>query len=76
MKKEPVKKWALANNKTVTITGMRADEGGLRNRITCAVFNDKDLEKFHPLAPLSDEFINWFIQEQNIKLCELYYPPF
>lgn len=55
---------------------MRASEGGLRNNITCTVFNEGELKKFHPLAPLTEDFINWFIDTQNIKLCELYYPPF
>ena len=30
LKKEPVKKWAKENNKSITITGMRRDEGGTR----------------------------------------------
>lgn len=76
MKKDPAKKWAAENKKSITITGMRATEGGIRNRINCAVFNDATLKKFHPLAPLDDDFIKWFVENQNIKLCDLYYPPF
>lgn len=55
---------------------MRTGEGGLRNNITCAVFNETELVKFHPLAPLEESFINWFIQEYQIQLCPLYYPPY
>lgn len=76
MKKEPVKKWALENNRPITITGMRSNEKGLRTKLTCTVFDEKDLIKFHPLAPLEDNFINDFIKNNNIKLCDLYYPPF
>lgn len=59
------------------MTGMRSAEGGLRGALQgCAVFNDKDLEKFHPLQPLTEDFINEFISANNIQLCELYYPPY
>ena len=78
LKKEPAQKWAKENDKTITITGMRSSEGGLRSTLKgCAVFNDKNgLEKFHPLQPVDESFINWFIKEYKIKLCKLYYPPF
>ena len=32
--------------------------------------------KFKPLNPITDEWEQWFIETYNIKLCELYYPPF
>lgn len=77
LKKEPAQKWKIENNKTITMTGMRSAEGGLRGALQgCAVFNDKDLEKFHPLQPLTEDFINEFINANNIQLCELYYPPY
>lgn len=76
LKKEPAAKWAVENNKSITLTGMRSAEGGIRSNITCTVFDEGNLKKFHPLAPITEDFINWFIQVQNIKLCELYYPPF
>ena len=31
---------------------------------------------FPPLNPITDEWEQWFIETYNIKLCELYYPPF
>jgi 3'-phosphoadenosine 5'-phosphosulfate sulfotransferase (PAPS reductase)/FAD synthetase len=59
------------------MTGMRANEGGLRAGIKgCAIFHGKALTKFHPLLPLTDDFINWYIKERGIELCRLYYPPF
>jgi 3'-phosphoadenosine 5'-phosphosulfate sulfotransferase (PAPS reductase)/FAD synthetase len=45
----------------------------------CAVFYDdncKQLKKFHPLFPVDDSFINEFIRQNKIELCELYYPPY
>lgn len=77
LKKDPLNKWAKENKKTVTITGMRSSEGGLRAGLKgCAVFDEGKLEKFHPLQPLNESFINWFIDEYKVELCELYYPPY
>ena len=80
LKKEPAKKWSKENNRPILITGMRKDEGGLRKTVaTCTVFSDdtcSELQKFHPLFPVNESFMDWYIQERNIKLCELYYPPY
>lgn len=80
LKKEPADKWAKEHNRSITITGIRQDEGGLRKSVTsCAVFYDnecKELHKFHPLLVVDDEWINEFVNKHNIELCKLYYPPF
>lgn len=76
LKKDVAHKWADANGKTITLTGMRADEGGLRANHKCAVFDRGTLTKFHPLMPTSNDFIEWYIRERNIQLCDLYYPPY
>lgn len=80
LKKEIAEKWAKENNRTITITGVRKDEKGLRQSMQgCAVFYDdncKQLKKFHPLFPVDDNFINEFIRQNKIELCELYYPPY
>lgn len=77
MKKEPAKKWEKENNKSITLTGMRKEEGGERASIGCIVTDkEKNLVKFHPLLVVDDEFENWFINKFNIQLCRLYYPPF
>ena len=80
LKKEPAQKWAAENGKTITITGVRQGEGGLRTSMQgCAVFYDsecKELKKFHPLFPCDDNFINEFVKNENVKLCKLYYPPY
>ena len=80
LKKEIADKWSKENGKTVTITGMRAGEGGLRAAHKgCAIFADdscKVLKKFHPLFPIEDWWIDEFIKQNNIELCELYYPPY
>lgn len=42
----------------------------------CTIFSENSLKKFHPLLPVGDSFVEWYIQKQNIKLCELYYEPY
>lgn len=76
LKKKPIRQWEKENNKKVSITGMRREEGGNRRRLTCAIFKNNKLIHFHPLIPVSEEFLDWFIDKYNIKLCKLYYPPF
>lgn len=76
LKKEPIKRWMKENRKSITITGMRKEEGGQRSNINCIVLKKDELKKFHPLSVVNEDFENWYIQERNIKLCKLYYPPF
>ena len=77
LKKDVAEDWRKENKKLITITGMRSDEGGLRAGLKgCAVFDEGKLKKFHPLQPLNEDFIDWYINLRNIKLCELYYPPY
>lgn len=78
LKKEPFKRYQKESGKTITITGMRKAEGGQRKSMKgCILTDDKgNLKKFHPLAVVDDEWENWFVKENEIELCELYYPPF
>lgn len=78
LKKEPIAKWQKENNKSITITGMRKQEGGNRRNIKGCIITDKDgsVKKFHPLLVADDDFEDWFINKFQIKLCRLYYPPF
>ena len=77
LKKEPAEKWSKENNKPIAITGIRNSEGGLRQSVKgCVIFTENKLHKFHPLLPLEDSFIEWFVKEYKIELCQLYYPPY
>ena len=76
LKKIPVKNWCKNNNKTITLTGMRKEEGGQRTSINCITTKKDKLVKFHPLLVVSDKWENEFIKKFNIKLCKLYYPPY
>ena len=57
---------------------MRKEEGGTRANIKGCILTDKNgnLNKFHPLLVVNEDFENWFISKFNIKLCRLYYEPF
>ena len=57
---------------------MRNSEGGERASIKNCVLTDKDgnIKRFHPLIKVDDQWEEWFIQKFNIKLCDLYLPPF
>lgn len=77
LKKEIAEKWAEENKRPIKITGMRKEEGGLRtSHNTCTIFEEGKLLKFHPLQPITEDFVDWYIAERKIKLCDLYYPPF
>ena len=83
LKKEPAKKWAKENGKSIIMTGMRAEEGGQRANIKGCILTDKDgnITKFHPLIKVDDQWEEWFVHELESErgghiLCELYYPPY
>lgn len=78
LKKEPFKKWQKENGKSITLTGMMASEGGLRESIKGCIITDKNgmIKKFHPLLKVTNEWEDWYIKTRNIKLCKLYYPPY
>lgn len=76
LKKKPLKQWQKDNNKPYSIVGLRQAEGGQRNNTKCLAFNGDKLKAFHPLAIVGDNFIEWFIEEYNVELSAVYYPPY
>ena len=77
MKKKPAKKWAKENNKSIAITGVLKEEGGVRGiNASCLAFSGKKLVRFSPFSKISKEWEEWFINKYNIQLCKLYYPPY
>lgn len=76
LKKEPMHQFEKDSGRKITLTGMRNAEGGQRASMGCIIIRGNNFTKFHPLMPLTDDFMDWFIQYFNIKLCRLYYPPF
>ena len=76
LKKQPVKQWERANGRRIAITGMRAEEGGNRARLGCAIFKGGKLIHFHPLIKVSDDWEDWFVREREVHLCPLYSAPY
>lgn len=76
MKEKPLRNWQKENNKKISIIGLRQAEEGRRKDTVCLAFRGNSLKSFHPLAPVSDEFEQWFVDKYDIKLASLYYPPY
>lgn len=76
LKEEPVKEWQKENKKPYAMIGIMRDEGGRRERSNCLAFKGKKLSAFQPLVPVTKEWENWFIKTYNIKICDIYYPPY
>ena len=78
LKKHPIQRYEKESGRNISILGLRMGEGGQRaNHNGCVVFDkNHSLRKFKPLNPCNDDFIEWYIQINDIKLCALYYPPF
>ncbi len=78
LKKRTIQRYEKESGRNISILGLRIGEGGQRaNHNGCVVFDrNHSLKKFKPLNPCSDDFIEWYIQRNDIKLCKLYYSPF
>lgn len=76
LKKKPMEQYQKDTGKKIAIVGIMATEGGRRAGAVCLAFQGKKLKQFHPLAPVSKEWEQWFIEKYNIPLCKLYYPPY
>ncbi len=76
-KKDIAKLYEKENNKTLVIMGMRQEEKGSRNNLTCfSEDKGRKVVKYNPLSVINNAFCDWFIKEQKIELCKLYHPPF
>lgn len=76
LKEEPLKKWQEENNKPYGILGLMREEGGRRAKAQCLAFRGKKLKNFQPLAVCTKDWEDWFIKTYNIKICDIYKPPY
>lgn len=76
LKKKPMEQYSKDTGRKIAIVSIMAAEGGRRSAAVCLAFSGKKLKQFHPLAPVSLEWEQWFIDKYNIPLCKLYYPPY
>ena len=52
-------------------------EGGRRSTTNCLTFrNNGKVLSFHPLAPVTKAWEDWFIEEYNIRICDIYKEPY
>ena len=76
LKKRPMHEYEKETGRYILITGMMQEEGGARDHIQCIHYRGGKPNRFHPLAKVTHEWEDWFVQEYGIKLCKLYYEPF
>lgn len=76
LKKKPLEKFQKETGRKIHINGIMAAEGGRRSSAVCLVFQKNKLRGFHPLAPVTPAWENWFIDTYQIPICKLYYPPY
>ena len=76
MKEEPIDKWVKENGYKYGILGLMAEEGGLRSNITCFAFRNNKFKNFQPLAPLTKEWEDWFVEKYEVRICDIYKPPY
>ena len=76
MKEEPIDNWRKENNKPYSIIGVMVSEGGRRVKAKCLAFRNDKLKAFQPLTPITKEWEDWFIEKYNIKICDIYKPPY
>lgn len=76
LKEKPLYEWQKENHRQIAIIGIMKSEGGIRAKGKCLAFNNKKLKAFQPLIPVTKEWEDWFIDEYNIKICDIYKPPY
>lgn len=75
-KEKPLIEWQKKNKKPIKILGLMREEGGRRNRVDCILYRGGKVKGFMPLAKVTKDWEDWFIDQYNIKLCKLYYEPY
>ena len=76
MKEKPLDRWQKEHNKPIAILGLMAAEGGRRESVKCIAFKGNKPKTFSPLAKVTIDWENWFIEKYGIQLCRLYYEPY
>lgn len=76
LKEEPLADWSKENNRPYAIIGIMPEEEGRRKTAQCLAFKGKKLKAFQPLVVVTKEWENWFIKEYNVKIPDLYHPPY
>lgn len=76
LKEKPLAAYQKESGRSININGIMRDEGGRRFNAQCMAFVGKKLKAFQPLAMVTKDWEDWFIDAFQVELCELYYPPY
>jgi len=76
LKEDPLINYGKNNNKKIAIIGTMRAEGGRRDNLQCLLFQSGKLKRFQPLAPVTKEWEEWFVEEKNIDICDIYKSPY
>ena len=76
LKEKPLDNWAKENNKPYHIIGLMREEGGRRQSANCLSFRNNKLHAFQPLVAVTKEWENWYIEQYDIEICEIYKEPY
>lgn len=76
LKEDPIDNWRSENNKKYPIIGIMREEGGRRNRTNCLRFSRGKFKQFSPMAVITKKWEDWFIEEHNVEICDIYKPPY
>lgn len=76
LKKEPLNEYKRRSGRIYAILGVMPTEGGQRNNANCLAFKNGKLKAFQPLAAVTKEWEEWFIDRFNIQICDIYKEPY
>lgn len=76
LKEKPMQEWGKENKKPYAIVGIMKEEGGVRSKGKCMAFANGKLKIFQPLIPVTKEWEEWFIDQYELEICEIYKPPY
>lgn len=76
LKENPILSYSIQNKKPYGIVGIMADENGRRRTAKCLSFNNGKLKNFQPLTPITKNWENWYIQQYNVNICDIYNNPY
>lgn len=76
LKEKPLIKWQKEHKRKISIIGLMRAEEGRRKDTVCLLIRHGYVKSFHPLAPITKEWEEWYINEHNVKICDIYKPPY
>ncbi len=76
LKEEPLKNYQKENKRPYGILGLMREEGGRRNRTQCLRFKGGKFKNFQPMAVVTKDWEEWFIETYHVEICDIYKEPY